>query len=48
LADLVKVFSGKAANRGNLKVLITMTGRSRALVKVIDPNNLLLADQDGS
>ncbi|KFX93903.1 hypothetical protein O988_06577 [Pseudogymnoascus sp. VKM F-3808] len=51
VAELVKVLQGGNANGTEgekLKVLITTTGRSRALMKVLEPNNLILADQDGA
>jgi hypothetical protein len=51
LEELVKVLHGGNANGTEgekLKVLITTTGRSRALMKVLEPNNLILADQDGA
>lgn len=51
LEDFVKVLGDEARNCGGgkmLKVLITTTGRSRALVGLLDANNLLLADRDGA
>lgn len=51
LVDLVEVLKDGNANSTEgekLKVLITTTGRSRALMKVLEPNNILLADQDGA
>lgn len=51
LVELVEVLKGGNANDTGgekLKVLITTTGRSRALMKVLEPNNILLADQDGA
>ena len=51
LADLLEGLRSKLANDGEaegLKVLITTTGRSRALMKILEPKDLLLADQDGA
>ncbi|KFY83512.1 hypothetical protein V498_08018 [Pseudogymnoascus sp. VKM F-4517 (FW-2822)] len=51
LVELVEVLKGGNGNDTGgekLKVLITTTGRSRALMKVLEPNNILLADQDGA
>jgi hypothetical protein len=49
--DLVNVLRGEGSNgvEGRmLKVLITTTGRSRALVRLLQPKELLLADRDGA
>jgi hypothetical protein len=49
--DLVNILRGEGAKgvEGRmLKVLITTTGRSRALVRLLQPKELLLADRDGA
>lgn len=51
LEDLVKVLNGGVENSGGgktLKVLITTTGRSRALMRLLESKDLLLADRDGA
>jgi hypothetical protein len=51
LVDLVRVLKVEGADGiegEKLKVLITTTGRSRALMKVLEPNDLILADRDGA
>ena len=51
LVDLVRVLKGEGGNGaegGKLKVLITTTGRSRALMKVLELNDIILADRDGA
>lgn len=50
MGDPVEVLRGEANDEEEerMKVLITTTGRSRALVKILEPNDLLLADRDGA
>jgi hypothetical protein len=51
LEDLVKVLRGEGENGAQgekLKALITTTRKSRTLVKVLEPNELLLADGNGA
>lgn len=51
IGDLVKVLrvsESKGENNGNFKVLITTTGKSKTLIKLLDVRELVLADRDGA
>jgi len=51
VGDLINVLGGQGPDEVEdkmLKVLITSTGRSRALMRLLEPDNILLADRDGA
>jgi hypothetical protein len=51
LEEFVRVFKGSKSSDGGaeeLKILFTTTGRSKALIKCLEPRELILADQDGA
>ena len=51
VGDLINFLGGEGPDEVEdkmLKVLITSTGRSRALMRLLEPKNILLADRDGA